>query len=475
MTEIDFSNPQWILLALLLLGQVLVLAFVVLGFKRRKLFENDYQSLQAEQQAATRVLLYELEQQLEQVIREGQGETEQKFSLRLDRVQRMMMKAMMDNKSAQQAVFEQLLKAQLQQANKQRQHEKENAQWLYRQAQQQSAELSENLSSLQVKLLKELQLGVDKQSQQMERYLDRLTGAVEARLNEGFEKSTKTFTAIIERLSMIDAAQQKITELSTSVVSLHDILNDKRSRGAFGEVQLKQLITNVLPSKTFAFQHTLSNRRVVDCMLFLPEPTGNMGIDAKFPLENYKKMLDDSQGKAELSLARRQFKADIKKHVNDIADKYIIPKQTANGAIMFIPAEAVFAEIHASHPDLVEYAHKKRVWLASPTTLMAILTTASAVVKDEATRKQVHIIQEHLGLLAQDFGRFQKRVDSLSANMGKVNQGVKDIALSATKISSRFTQIESADIEALGAPPPATPAIAPAPTTDKSVELEPSS
>ena len=438
-------DNQWAaigLLGVVLLGQVAL--FVLLWLRTRDRGSVDEALLS---RLASLEALAQLEDRLEREIRDGHQQNEQNFSLRIDRIQRVVMKSMLDYKSAQQSMFEQLLQAQLKQATKQSHSEKANAQLLYRQAQQQSADLADSLSSLQVKVLKDLQQGTDKLSSRMESYLERLSGGVEQRLSEGFEKSTKTFNAIIERLSMIDAAQQKITELSSSVVSLHDILNDKRSRGAFGEVQLNQLISNILPSKNFAFQHSLSNGRIVDCMLFLPEPTGSIGIDAKFPLENYKRMIDSQQVKTEAAVAKRRFKADIKKHVNDIADKYIIPKQTANGAIMFIPAEAVFAEIHAQHPDLVEFAQKKRVWLASPTTLMAILTTASAVVKDEATRKQIHIIQEHLGLLAQDFTRFQKRVDTLSSNMGKVNQGVKDIALSATKISSRFQLIENAELE----------------------------
>lgn len=432
------------LLGGLILSQVMLL--VIVWVRTRDTSSRDHEQYS---RLASLEALSQLEDRLEREIRDGHSHNEQNFSLRIDRIQRIVMKSMLDYKSAQQRMFEQLLQAQLKQANKQSQTEKENAQLLYRQSQQQNADLADKLSKLQVQVLKELQQGTDKLSTRMESYLERLSGAVEQRLSEGFEKSTKTFNAIIERLSMIDAAQQKITELSSSVVSLHDILNDKRSRGAFGEVQLKQLISNILPTKTFAFQHTLSNGRIVDCMLFLPEPTGSIGIDAKFPLENYKVMLDKQQFKTEAEMAKRRFKADIKKHVNDIADKYIIPKQTANGAIMFIPAEAVFAEIHGQHPELVEFAQKRRVWLASPTTLMAILTTASAVVKDEATRKQIHIIQEHLGMLAQDFARFQKRVDSLSSNMGKVNQGVKDIALSATKISSRFQLIENAELDGL--------------------------
>ncbi len=270
---------------------------------------------------------------------------------------------------------------------------------------------------------------------------------VERRLNEGFEKTTETFTRVVERLAIIDAAQKKITELSTSVVSLQELLADKRARGAFGEVQLSTLLHNVLPENHFALQHTLSNGKRVDCMLFLPAPTGNVAIDAKFPLENYQIMQDRNTNDADRKLAEQRFRQDIRKHIQDIADKYIIEGETADGAILFLPAEAIFAEIHGHYPDIVEAAQKARVWLASPTTLMAILTTARAVLKDAATRKQVHIIQTHLRALSIDFGRFEKRMDALAKHIDQAHSDVADVRTSATKISSRFTKIEQVELE----------------------------
>ncbi len=274
-----------------------------------------------------------------------------------------------------------------------------------------------------------------------------ISGQVEKRLADGFEKTTKTFNDILQRLALIDDAQKKITELSTNVVSLQEVLSDKRSRGAFGEVQLNSLIRNVLPEQHFAIQHTLSNGKIADCILFLPEPTGNVVVDSKFPLENYKKMADNSLGELDRKAAERQFKIDIKKHINDISDKYLIEKETADGAIMFIPAEAIFAEIHAHHGDLVEYANKKRVWLASPTTLMAILTTARSVLKDEATRKQIHIIQAHLSHLSADFSRFKGRFANLAKHIDQAASDVKQIHTSADKISSRFEKIEQVELQ----------------------------
>lgn len=294
-------------------------------------------------------------------------------------------------------------------------------------------------------------------SEQMTKRIDELTistdnrlkdisGQVEKRLADGFEKTTKTFNDILQRLALIDDAQKKITELSSNVVSLQEVLSDKRSRGAFGEVQLNALIRNVLPEQHFAIQHTLSNGKIADCILFLPEPTGNVVVDSKFPLESYKKMTDNSLGDLVRKSAERQFKLDIKKHINDISDKYLIENETADGAVMFIPAEAIFAEIHAHQSDLVDYANKKRVWLASPTTLMAILTTARSVLKDEATRKQIHVIQAHLSQLADDFSRFKGRFANLARHIDQAASDVKQIHTSADKISNRFEKIEQVDL-----------------------------
>lgn len=276
--------------------------------------------------------------------------------------------------------------------------------------------------------------------------LKEINEQVEKRLAAGFEKTTETFSDVMKRLALIDAAQKKITELSSSVMSLQDILNDKRSRGTFGEVQLSALIRNVIPEQHFSFQHTLSNGKRADCMLLLPEPTGNVAIDAKFPLENFRLLMDGALGDADRRQVEQQFKIDIRKHIQDIAEKYIIPGETADGAVMFIPAEAIFAEIHAHYPDLVEIAYRAKVWLVSPTTMMAILTTARAVLKDAATRQQVHIIQKHLHSLAGDFERFQKRMDNLARHIAQAHTDVEQVHTSAKKITERFGQIEQVEL-----------------------------
>ncbi|MBL4941055.1 MAG: DNA recombination protein RmuC [Colwellia sp.] len=305
----------------------------------------------------------------------------------------------------------------------------------------------EELSKSLLQSSEQMTKRIDSLTSATDKRLQEISGQVEKRLSEGFEKTTKTFSDILQRLALIDDAQKKITELSTNVVSLQAVLNDKRSRGAFGEVQLNGLIRNVLPEQSFKLQHTLSNGKIADCILFLPAPTGNVVVDAKFPLENYRKMMDFELAEADRKAAQRQFKIDIKKHINDISDKYLIDKETADGAIMFIPAEAIFAEIHGHQSDLVEYANKKRVWLASPTTLMAILTTARSVLKDEATRQQVHIIQAHLSDLAQDFNRFKGRFANLAKHIDQAAVDVKQIHTSADKISNRFEKIEQVELQ----------------------------
>lgn len=288
---------------------------------------------------------------------------------------------------------------------------------------------------------------VEKLTETTDLRLKEISGQVEKRLSEGFEKTTNIFADVVKRLALIDAAQKKITELSENVVDLQAILSDKRSRGAFGEVQLAGLIRNTIPERNFELQYTLSNGKRADCMLLLPQPTGNLVIDAKFPLESYQRLSDISLAESERRSAEQQFKVDIRKHIHDIADKYIIENETADGAMMFIPAEAVFAEIHAHYPDLVEHSHKKRVWMVSPTTMMAVLTTARAVLKDTATRKQVHVIQEHLSFLGKDFERFQKRMDDLAKHIEQANKDVEHVHRSSRKITSRFSKIEKVELE----------------------------
>ncbi len=281
----------------------------------------------------------------------------------------------------------------------------------------------------------------------MDTRLEQISGKVAERLDEGFKKTNETFTNVMTRLATIDEAQKKIDGLTTNVVSLQQLLGDKRSRGAFGEVQLEGLVRNILPPDAYSFQEKLSNGNRVDCLLILPPPTGKVPVDAKFPLENYHRMLDQDLPESEKLAARKQFKLDIKKHIEDISQKYLIRNETSDGAVMFVPAEAVFAEIHAYHSDLVEYAMHQHVWIVSPTTLMAVLNTARAVMKDVQMREQVHIIQSELGKLSVDFKRFDERMKRLADNIRKANEEAGQVEISSRKISDHFAKIEAVEMQ----------------------------
>ena len=283
--------------------------------------------------------------------------------------------------------------------------------------------------------------------------LQQISGKVEERLDEGFRKTNETFVNVMARLSCIDEAQKKIDGLATNVVGLKEILGDKRARGAFGEVQLEGLVHDLLPANAYAMQHGLSTGVRVDCALFLPEPMGLVSVDSKFPLESYKKMTDPKAADGDRRMAERQFVADVKRHIEDIASKYLIPGETCDGAVMFVPAESVFAEIHDRHPELVTLAGSKRVWIASPTTLMAILTTARAVLKDVETRKQVHIIKDNLGRLGKEFERFDERMRKLAEHIRLAQKDAEDVHVTSKKISEKFRQIEGVEL-----PPEALPA-----------------
>ena len=287
--------------------------------------------------------------------------------------------------------------------------------------------------------------------------LAEISGKVAERLDDGFKKTNETFVNVMARLATIDEAQKKIDGLTTNVITLQELLGDKRSRGAFGEVQLEGLVRNILPPDAYTFQTTLSNGSRADCMLILPDPTGHVAVDAKFPLENYHRMFSREANETDRPLATRAFKSDIKKHVDDIAAKYIIAGETSDGAVMFIPAEAVFAEIHAYHPDLVEYAMTRRVWIVSPTTLMAVLNTARAVIKDVETRRQVHIIKDELSKLGKEFIRFDERMKKLADHIRQANDDATAVHTTSQKISKRFSQIEAVDLEHLRPAPPLLP------------------
>jgi DNA recombination protein RmuC len=280
--------------------------------------------------------------------------------------------------------------------------------------------------------------------------LERISGAVGERLDEGFKKTNETFASVMARLATIDEAQKKIDGLTTNVVSLQELLGDKRSRGAFGEVQLEALVKNILPPGSYEFQYTLPGGTRADCVLKLPEPTGLVAVDAKFPLENYHRMLDGALSEIERRQGQSAFKADVRRHVDAIAAKYIVPNLTSDGAVMFVPAEAVFAEIHGHHGDVVTHALARRVWIVSPTTLMAVLNTARAVLKDVETRRQIHLIKDALAKLAKDFARFDERMGNLARHIDQANKDVQEVQTSSRKISGQFARIESAQLDEPG-------------------------
>ena len=286
----------------------------------------------------------------------------------------------------------------------------------------------------------------DAMSRTVDIRLEQISGKVNERLEEGFKKTNETFTNVMSRLATIDEAQKKIDSLTTNVVSLQELLGDKRSRGAYGEVQLEALVRNLLPPDAYEFQALIGATLRVDCLLKLPEPTGNVSVDSKFPLENYQRMQESGLSGVERNAVQALFRADIRRHIDDIARKYIVPGKTSDGAVMFLPAEAVFAEIHAYHPELVAFAQQKRVWIVSPTTLMAVLNTARAVLKDVETRKQVHVIQQELGRLAKDFGLFEDRMTKLATHIRQAHEDVEQVNISSRKISNRFREIERVEL-----------------------------
>lgn len=275
---------------------------------------------------------------------------------------------------------------------------------------------------------------------------------VENRLTEGFKQTNQTFQNIVERLSKIDEAQKNIEKLSSEVVDLQNILTDKKSRGTFGEVQLNQILESIFGennTRIYQTQATLSNGKIVDALLKVGEPMGDLAIDSKFPLENYRRMVDRELTDRERLEATRKFKADLKKHVDDIATKYIILSETADQAVLFLPAEAIFAEINAYHQDLVSYAQRKRVWIASPTTLMSFLTTVQVLLKNLERDKHAKVIQEELIKLSQEFGRYKERWGKLSRTIDTVTKDVKNIHTTTEKIGKRFDEIAAVEIEEL--------------------------
>jgi DNA recombination protein RmuC len=317
------------------------------------------------------------------------------------------------------------------------------------------SQMAETTAAQQTQLAERLQAQERALTKMLEERLTDLGKRVGDSLQQSSTKTGETMANLQERLAVIDAAQKKITELSTQVVGLQDILSNKQARGAFGEIQLQDLVQAALPPSAYAFQATLSNNRRADCLIQLPNPPGPIVIDAKFPLEGYRLLIaaeDDSSRVA----ARRRFAADVMTHVKHIAERYILPGETAESALMFLPSEAVYAELHANLGDIVEQSYGHRVWIVSPTTLMATLNTVRAVLKDVHMREQAGVIQKEVMTLLEDLGRLDHRVENLEKHFSLAEKDLREIRVSADKIErrgERIGELEFGEAEAEAALP----------------------
>ena len=292
----------------------------------------------------------------------------------------------------------------------------------------------------------------NKLNDRIEERLRMINDKVNERLDQNFEKTNKTFTSVLERLSKNDESQKKIELLSSDIVSLQSVLTDKKSRGIFGEVNLKHILVSVFgenPKNIYQMQYPFSNGTIADCVLFAPEPLGLIAIDSKFPLENYQNMVDRNNSELVRREALKGFKADMKKHIDAISSKYIIPGVTADQAILFLPAEAIFAEINAYHQDLIDYSYNKKVWITSPTTLISTLTTIQIIMKNIERDKYAKVIHDELKLLDVEFSRYRERWDKLSRSIDTVSKDVKDLNTTTDKITKRFNAINQVDVDKL--------------------------
>ena len=323
------------------------------------------------------------------------------------------------------------------------------------------AKITERLGKLEVNMIKEMSLfksdltknmndEFNKLNESIEKRLLAINEKVNERLDQNFEKTNKTFMNVVERLSKIDEAQKKIENLSGDIVSLQSILTDKKTRGIFGEVNLKNILVNVFGEnndKIYRLQYTLSTGVIADSVLFAPEPLGTICIDSKFPLENYQMMVDRKLSQDMRDLYEKKFKTDMKKHIDAISSKYIIPGETTDQAILFLPAEAIFAEVNAHHSDIINYAYKKKVWITSPTTLISTLTVIQMIIKNMEKDKYTSIIHEELNKLGLEFARYKERWDKLSRSIQTVNKDIENVSITSEKISKKFDNINKVEID----------------------------
>ena len=323
----------------------------------------------------------------------------------------------------------------------------------------QTAQTDESFTGLKAQLEMLAQQSAASQSQMAEQLrnqeahlskrLDAQLGSMSERLSQNLQKQTQNthdnLKSLAERLAVIDAANQQITTLTTQVSSLQNILSNKTERGAFGEVQLENLVRDVLPPNAYLFQHQLSNGKRADCVLRLPNPPGDIVIDAKFPLEAWQQ-LQDASNEVDKALARKALGIAVKGHVKDIQDKYIIAGETAESACLFLPSEAVYAELHANMQGIIEDSYRARVWIVSPTTMMATLNTVRAILRDARMREQTALIQAEIITLIEDVARLDKRVENLGKHFGQAQKDIDDIQKSTGKITKRGKRIGEFDV-----------------------------
>ncbi len=307
------------------------------------------------------------------------------------------------------------------------------------------SQMADGQAAAQVRMAEQLQVQERAVSRLLEQRLDDVTRRIGENLQKASDKSTETMGQLQERLAVIDAAQKNITELSAEVVGLQDILSNKQVRGAIGQTQMEDLVRNMLPPGAYDFQVTLSNGKRADCVIRLPNPPGVIAVDSKYPHEAFRLLMAAEDDRAR-TLAEAAFRADVLKHIKDIAEKYIIPGETADSAIMFVPAESVFA-LHDRFPAVVEEGFKRRVYVVSPTTLMATLNTVRAILKDARMREQAHIIQTEIGKMMEDVVRLDKRVGQLATHFEQTQKDVSEIRTSTTKIVKRGAAIENIQLE----------------------------
>ena len=282
----------------------------------------------------------------------------------------------------------------------------------------------------------------------VESRLEEIQNSISSSLSGSSVKTAQTLGELQQRLQTIDKAQTNIEKLSGEVLGLQEILSNKQARGIFGEIQLKDIVSKALPADAYDFQFTLSNGKRADCIIYLPEPQGNIVIDSKFPLEAYNSMITNTN-EVEKNRNIQLFQSSIKTHIKDISEKYIIEGETADGAILFLPSEAIYAELHANFSKLVNEGFESRVWIVSPTTLMATLNTMRAILKDERLRRQTSHIRSELDLLYKDMMRLEGRIVNLDKHFNLASKDVDEIKVSAKKASKRVFNIERFEFDEL--------------------------